>query len=361
MYKFLFFPHVPYHVNTFVPIIKELGNHNASIIYSDHLKYYGRGEILESQIKEIADENNILSVPYTPQIFGRERPDALIVTNDWGGWPKRAVEDAKKRNIPTIGHIEGAQDYLDTHLEHGYPGEKRYPYKKVDYVFLLGEYDKHFFKTKKTKVTGSPRFDGFLNQTKKSVEQANNIVGINCNFSYGLYADIAKQWIDDIVETTESLPVKYKISQHIGDVTDLSGLNIFGDGLYDLIKASSVFVSRFSTAIIEALLLGCPAIYYNPHKEMQPTFLDGMGGFPTPTNKNELREALIDVLSNGENWLNQAEKFLDFHVANKDGRSAMVFANELIEIAKDKRKTNYHLPIRSYLKYILESITLKFK
>lgn len=361
MYKFLFFPHVPYHVNTFVPIIKELGNHNASIIYSDHLKYYGRGEILESQIKEIADENNILSIPYTPQIFGRERPDALIVMNDWGGWPKRAVEDAKKRKIPTIGHIEGAQDYLDTHLEHGYPGERRYPYKKVDYVFLLGEYDKHFFKTQKTKVTGSPRFDGFLNQTKKSVEQANNLVGINCNFSYGLYADIAKQWIDDIVETTESLPVKYQISQHIGDVTDLSGLNIFGDGLYDLIKASSVFVSRFSTAIIEALLLGCPAIYYNPHKEMQPTFLDAMGGFPTPTNKNELREALIDVFSNGENWLNQAEKFLDFHVANKDGRSAKIFANELIEIAKDKRKTNYHLPIRSYIKYILEYITLKFK
>jgi len=86
-----------------------------------------------------------------------------------------------------------------------------------------------------------------------------------------------------------------------------------------------------------------------------------MGGFPTPTNKNELREALIDVFSNGENWLNQAEKFLDFHVANKDGRSAKVFANELIEIAKDKSKTNYHLPIRSYIKYILESITLKFK
>jgi len=138
VYKFLFFPHVPYHVNTFVPIIKELGNHNASIIYSDHLKYYGRGEILESQIKEIADENNILSVPYTPQIFGRERPDALIVMNDWGGWPKRAVEDAKKRNIPTIGHIEGAQDYLDTHLEHGYPGEKRYPYKKSGLCIFVG-------------------------------------------------------------------------------------------------------------------------------------------------------------------------------------------------------------------------------
>ncbi|MBN4080977.1 hypothetical protein JYT44_01295 [Caldithrix abyssi] len=325
------------------------------------MKHYGSKEIMESQIKIIADENNIVSLPYIPQLLGHEKPDALIVMNDWGGWPKRAVNDARKMNIPTIGHVEGAQDYLDTYLDHGYPGERRYPYNKVDYVFLLGEYDKQFFKSQKTKVTGSPRFDGFLNQSKKSLEPVKNLVGINCNFSYGLYADIAKQWIVDIVEITESLPVKYQISQHIGDITNLSELNVYQGGLYDMINKSAVFVSRFSTAIMEALLLGCPAIYYNPHKEMQPTFLDAMGAFPTPTNKIELKDSLIDVLANSEKWLNRAEKFLDFHVANRDGSSANIFGKELIKIAKNKGKTTYHLPIRSYLKYMVEFTTRKLK
>jgi len=359
--RFLFFPLVPYHANTFIPVIKQLKSHEAWIIYSDHLRHYGRGKIISSQIQIIANENNILSLPYTPQILAREKPDALIVMNDWGGWPKRLVEDAKCMNIPTIGHIEGAQDYLDTHLDHGYPGKRRFPYNKVDYVFLLGEYDEQYFELQNTKITGSPRFDSFQNQNSKSVKPEIKQVGINCNFSYGLYADVAKQWVMDIVETTDSLSVKHQISQHIGDVTDLSKFNLYHNGIYDMINESTVFVSRFSTAIIEALLLGCPVIYYNPHKEMQPTFLDAIGGFPTPTTKSELKNALQDVLENPEKWLRRAEKFLDFHVAFKDGNSAKIFAKELIEIAKKKTTFDSYYPIRSHVKYIIELITRKFK
>ena len=28
---------------------------------------------------------------------------------DWGGWPKRMVQDAKSMQIPTVGHVEGAK------------------------------------------------------------------------------------------------------------------------------------------------------------------------------------------------------------------------------------------------------------
>ena len=42
-----------------------------------------------------------------PSILKKERPDALIVMCDWGGWPKRMVQDAKTMQIPTVGHVEG--------------------------------------------------------------------------------------------------------------------------------------------------------------------------------------------------------------------------------------------------------------
>ena len=51
---------------------------------------------------------------------------------------------------------------------------------------------------------------------------------------------------------------------------------------------------------MKTLLLAPPAIYYNPYKEMRPTCLNEMGGFPTPTTKSQLKDALQDVLGNSE-------------------------------------------------------------
>jgi len=59
MHKFLFFPHVPYHVTTFISVINELNSCDVSIVYADHLKHYGSKKIKESIIKKMADEKNI--------------------------------------------------------------------------------------------------------------------------------------------------------------------------------------------------------------------------------------------------------------------------------------------------------------
>ena len=76
-----------------------------------------------------------------------------------------------------------------------------------------------------------------------------------------------------------------------------------------MINETTVFVSRFSTAIMKTLLLDPPAIYYDPCKEMQTTCLNEMSGFPTLTTKSQLKDALQDVLGNSEKYLNRAESF----------------------------------------------------
>tara|TARA_B100000586_G_scaffold131969_1_gene95449 strand:- start:231 stop:392 length:162 start_codon:yes stop_codon:yes gene_type:complete len=52
---------------------------------------------------------------------------------------------------------------------------------------------------------------------------------------------------------------------------------------------------------MKTLLLVPPAIYYNPYKEMQSNCLNKMSGFPTPTTKSQLIDALQDVLGNSKN------------------------------------------------------------
>ena len=72
------------------------------------------------------------------------------------------VQDAKTMQIPTVGHIEGSQDYLDTHIEDGYKTKEENLFKSR-LCLLFRKFDTQFFRNKKTILTGSPRFDDFIN------------------------------------------------------------------------------------------------------------------------------------------------------------------------------------------------------
>ncbi len=352
MFKFLFFPSVPYHANTFFPVIKSLIDCESKIIYSDHLKSYDKTNNNKSQIQSLAKKNNIECLPYHPSILKKERPDALIVMCDWGGWPKRMVQDAKTMQIPTVGHVEGPQDYLDTHIEDGYKTKRRKPYSKVDYVFCLGRFDTQFFRNKKTILTGSPRFDDFIS-LKKNIKTKYDIA-INCNFSYGIYSDKAESWINDVVSVAESLKLNYNISQHIGDTTNLSNFNTYDKSIYDLIRGSEILVSRFSTVIIESMLIGKPVIYYNPHQEKQPTFLNSLGSFPSPKTKEDLKSSILEIKNNPAKWKEKFKFFLSEHVSNYKGDSSKVFAEELKKIAKLKSKQKNKFLYKSTIRYCVD-------
>ena len=74
---------------------------------------------------------------------------------------------------------------------------------------------------------------------------------------------------------------------------------------------------------MKTLLLAPPVIYYNPYKEMQPTCLNEMSGFPTPTTKSQL----------------------------KDGSFGKIFTKQLIEFEKNSHSRvllSYSVPLRIY-------------
>ena len=327
--KIAFVPHNAYHTRTFLNVCRYLDNEKIIFLNVDKFRHEGVGKLLEG--------TGYLVYPYSVWSIQKIKPDVIVVMNDWGGWPAHAVLEGKRRGIPTISHVEGAQDYLDTHVTHLKKGLKRNPYQHAEYVFLLGEYDRKFIKHSNTFVTGSPRFDELLELRKLSFPEE-IIVGINCNFSYGLYEDIAQEWIKEVVSICKELNFRYHISQHVADVTDLRRHHLYNGSMYDMINDSTVFVSRFSTGILESMVMGRPVIYHNPHSEKQDTFQDPMGAFPITRDSDGLKYFLNDICTRPQYWASKSNDFLNYHVAYLNRDSSKVFADKLVEIGNYRKK-----------------------
>ena len=67
------------------------------------------------------------------------------------------------------------------------------------------------------------------------------------------------------------------------------------DSMSDLLWDARVLISRFSTVPFEAMALGTPFVYFNPHGERVPTFAQPDGAFPTATDVDDLTRALGDL------------------------------------------------------------------
>jgi len=348
--KIVFVPHNGYHTRTFLNVCHYLRDQEAIFLNVDRFRGEGVGRLLTG--------TGYTVYPYSVWSIQRIKPDAIVVMNDWGSWPAHAVREGKRRGIPTISHVEGAQDYLDTHLFHLNKGHKRNPYQHAEYVFLLGEYDKKFIKHLNAFITGSPRFDELSKIRKRSFPEEIT-VGINCNFSYGLYEEIAKEWVKEVVDACAKLNFKYYISQHIADQTDLSAFQIYNGSMYDMINDSSIFVSRFSTGILESLVMGRPVIYHNPHGEMQETFQHPMGAFPITRNRDDLEYYLGEICKDPLESISKSHDFLNYHVAYLDGNSSQIFAKKLLEIASYRVERKFRpLPVsipRYYVEMLIKS------
>jgi len=350
--KIVFVPHNAYHTRTFLSVCKYLNSEEIIFLNIDRFHHEGVGEVLKTSHYPV--------LPYSAWSIHKIKPDIIVVMNDWGKWPAHAVREGKRRGIPTVSHVEGAQDYLDTHIIQLKKGPVRNPYQHSEYVFLLGDYDKKFITHDKTYATGSPRFDE-LKKMKKETFPAKVTVGINCNFSYGLYEEIAQNWIRDIVSACESLNFEYLISQHRADVTDLRGLNLYKGSVYNMINDSTVFVSRFSTCMLESLVLGRPVIYYNPHGEIQDTFQEPMGAYPIVRNKSELSHYINDICNNPLSWLDKSKAFLNYHVAHLEDSSSQYFASKLLEIGNMDRQPRRVLLPSQLLKYYRKQFLQYFR
>ena len=320
--KVMFAPHNTYHARTFLAVVPHL---NGDVCFLNCDRYHGEG------IADALRGSNVRELEFSLSAIRSELPDVLVVMNDWGGPPALAIREAKRLGIPTVSHVEGAQDYLDTHMTTA--DRKRHPYSWADYCFAIGDFDLTYTQAERSIVTGSPRFDELMQTYNNKRYPERPSLAINLNFSYGVHADVAEAWITQIMDTADALGMNYRISQHRADLTKVPKDKVYNGSIYDLINESTLLVSRFSTCMLEALLMDTPIVYFNPHNEKQVTFQDAMGGFPVATDVTQLSQSLQDITANPGAYLKQATPFLNHHVAALDGSASKQFANALEKVA----------------------------
>lgn len=324
-YNVVFIPHKDYHFKTMALISKKLEKQNISSCILDITDYY-RDERVR---KEALNFPNIELLDLS--IFLREGINykLLVCMNDWDGMVvKPLIINAKKSNRKTLGIVEGINDFLDVDTN-----MRRTPYQITEYLFLTGEHDKQFFKEKEKKcfVVGIPRLNNFLKEKPKFPKKP--LVVINLNFTYGVLEDKREYWLNSVLEACRILNFEYIITQHPADITNFSKYNISKLDMYETIRKGSIVISRFGSIILEALAMGKPVVYHNPHNEKVLKFQEPMGAYSCSFDVQSLVEAIKYELSLKVDYRQRANDFLNHHCHINEGKdSAGLCAKYIKEI-----------------------------
>jgi len=332
----IFIPHKDYHVYTISLIKKYLEIKGITFIILDISMHY-RDERAISACREY----DLPYIGYSNFILGNFNPKAFVVFNDWDPIVRSILIEAKKENIPTIGIVEGIQDYLDADTK-----QDRETYKTVDYLFLPGEHDKKYFKEKKSNifVGGIPRIFDLYSKNKNSLisKKNNKIALINSNFSYGVLEEFRDEWLVSAVNACKIAGYTPVISKHPADKGELFTELVTSESFYNALENSSVLISRFASGILESLAFGIVPIYYNPHQEKVDKFYDSLGAYPIANNEKELIESLTNLEKNLKTYKLNFKNFLNYHCGNLEIDNSKYIANEISNIINNVKYLNFN-------------------
>lgn len=185
---------------------------------------------------------------------------ALVIGNDWGREIRAAIFKARRARVPSICLQESVIDFK------GSIGRMRH----ADYALVQGLVSsRHLTGRKNIVVVGNPRYET-LQIAPAHDGQAP--VLLNCNFTYGVEEDCRDTWLKAAIGACKASKRNVLVLQHPRDTADLAkyGVPVRGTSaasIHGMLRQGSAVITRFSSLIHEAIALGRPAIYFNPHKE----------------------------------------------------------------------------------------------
>lgn len=187
---------------------------------------------------------------------GIEPSMAFVLGNDWGPLERYWTRMYRKQHKPSICLQESV-----IHL-----GDSSRRMEWCDYPFVQGPLSILPLHRQLVFLTGNPRYQDL----RPTPGGAQKLALVNSNFTYGIYEGIRAAWIEDVVFACREAGYDYLISQHPRDRGDLRAYNrIRSDAgaVHGQLRSHAVLITRFSSLIHEAVALGRPVIYYNPHGE----------------------------------------------------------------------------------------------
>ncbi|MDG1409943.1 MAG: hypothetical protein P8L46_05565 [Acidimicrobiales bacterium] len=234
------------------------------------------------------------------------RSEAIVVMNDWGVC-RLLIERAVDTGRPTIGWVEGVQDFDDVDT-----GRERRVYRRVDHVMCLGQYGAERLAGTSRTVVGSERLRLLWELPVSSDPRASHVT-INSNFTYGVYPEARRPWVKSAVGSCREADIDFDISRHSAERGLAFPHRVSSAPVSELLGRSSHLVTRFSTLGYEALVRGVAVVYHNPHHEQEPTFAPIAGALVRTSSRKDLCSALA-INSSGHAVREAAKAFLQHHL-----------------------------------------------
>lgn len=184
---------------------------------------------------------------------------AIVMGNDWGREIRALILQARRVGVPTICVQESVINLTDDMRRMRY----------AQHVLVQGHVSAEMLKDRaRVHVTGNPRYEHLIIAPRS----AEGRVLLNCNFTYGVEEDRRDEWLNGAIGACDATSTPVTILQHPRDVADLSTfgkpvIRTSAATIHDRLREGDIVVTRFSSLIHEAIALGRPAIYFNPHKE----------------------------------------------------------------------------------------------
>lgn len=325
-YDVVFLPHREYHVWTIslmLPALKEQGLSCLIVNVDAHQRDGG--------VDAMVAREGLSQINMSEFLLKGTRFKSLAVFNDWDRSTRPVMMAARFAGIPTIGIVEGIQDYHDMDIS-----RLRYAYQAVDHVLLPGAFDRKYFddiEASTVHVAGIPRIGFMRNDPKPPASNSKKIALINSNFSYGVLVEHRDAWLTEAVEAALEAGFEPVISRHPADVGELFPEYVSDLDFYSCLEKADITVQRFASGILEALAWGRPVVYHNSHGERVDKFADPMGAYPITRSK----EALVTELVNLQHWKDKmshpcVQDFLDQHTGPRDRDIPTAIATSVSEI-----------------------------
>ena len=284
-----FFPLRGYHLNDCLPVVETLRRkgRKVAIVETDGWR--------DSQ-DTVADAAAELDIPLLSMedfVAKAHSLRSVVMWNDWDLLMRRVSKTCHNLGVETISWVEGIQDYLD--VDRG-PGLMRAPYRRSKHVILPGAFDKRYFEaTGQVLHEGEVVRVGALWQTRRESPLKGSPrpkALINSNFSYGVLEDKRDTWLTQAVEACRSAGYEPVISRHPYDTGTLFAELVTEEDFWTAAQACDVTIQRFASGILEALAMGIPVIYFNPHGEKVDKFKDPAGAYKCAESGKVLNELL---------------------------------------------------------------------
>ncbi|MCD6483696.1 MAG: CDP-glycerol glycerophosphotransferase family protein [Candidatus Odinarchaeota archaeon] len=304
-------------------------------------------------------------------LIHKEKPSVFVLINEYSLWERSVLIAAKIKNLPVVAIQHG--EITETHRGYMYSRRAispefdfKSPYCPLpDKIAVYGVYykklltEKSCFPKNSVVVTGQPRYDviHFIKQRYKDINKIRKMFGVSTHKkillwttqTHGMSLEENRKNIQAVYSAVKDLPnielvIKLHPSEdqnaHLYKQCTLIKPKIIGGhaDTFLLLHVSDIVMTKTSTTALEAMLFDKPVIILNLSGLPDVVDYVAEGVAVGVYNENDLKEAILNILSEKINLDKNRKKYIEKKLYRFDDRASERVVSVLKYVLNQKRK-----------------------